>query len=44
MCVGHEQILDELKTKDLSGKVFFDPRHMMPELKSEVKKYIGLSV
>ncbi|MFX1484444.1 MAG: nucleotide sugar dehydrogenase [Promethearchaeota archaeon] len=44
MCVGHTQILDELKSKDLSEKVFFDPRNMMPELKSKVKKYVGLSV
>jgi UDP-N-acetyl-D-mannosaminuronate dehydrogenase len=44
MCVGHNQILDEMKSRDLSEKVFFDPRNMMPELKSKVLKYIGLSV
>ncbi|MFW9893651.1 MAG: nucleotide sugar dehydrogenase [Candidatus Thorarchaeota archaeon] len=44
MCVGHNKILDELKSKDLSEKVFFDPRNMMSDLKSKVKKYIGLSV
>ena len=43
LCVGHKQILDELKLKDLSEKVFFDPRNMMLELKSKVEKYIGLS-
>jgi UDP-N-acetyl-D-mannosaminuronate dehydrogenase len=44
MCVGHDQILNELKSKDLSEKVFFDPRNMMPELKSKVEKYVGLSI
>ncbi len=44
MCVGHKQILNELKGKNLSDKVFFDPRNMMPELRSKVKKYVGLSV
>lgn len=44
MCVGHDQIRDELKSKDLTDKVFFDPRHLLPELKPGVKKYIGLSV
>ncbi|RLI57497.1 MAG: hypothetical protein DRO87_01695 [Candidatus Thorarchaeota archaeon] len=44
MCVGHDQILRELVSKDLSEKVLFDPRHLMPELKTRVKKYVGLSV
>lgn len=44
MCVGHQQIIAELALKDLSNKVFFDPRNMMPELKTKVKKYVGLSV
>jgi len=44
LCVGHNQILDELKSKDLSEKVFFDPRNMLPELKSKVEKYVGLSI
>ena len=44
MCVGHNQILDELRSKDLSEKVFFDPRNLMPEMKSRVEKYVGLSV
>ncbi|MGY5852291.1 MAG: nucleotide sugar dehydrogenase [Candidatus Thorarchaeota archaeon] len=44
MCVGHGQILEELKTKDLSKKVFFDPRHLVRDLKTKVKRYIGLSV
>ena len=30
MCVRYKQILDELKSKDLSEKVFFDSRNMMP--------------
>ena len=44
MCVGHDQILNELKSKDLSEKVFYDPRNIIPELKSKVEKYVGLSV
>ncbi|MFW9793068.1 MAG: nucleotide sugar dehydrogenase [Candidatus Thorarchaeota archaeon] len=44
MCVGHRLILDEMKSRDLSKKVFFDPRNMMPELRTKVMKYIGLSV
>lgn len=44
MCVGHKQIIDELKSKDLSDKVFFDPRNLLTELATKVKRYVGLSV
>ena len=44
MCVGHKQILEEMKSQDLSDKIFFDPRNMMPELKNKAKKYVGLTV
>ena len=44
LCVGHDQIVKELQESDLSEKIFFDPRNMMPNLRQRVKKYIGLSV
>ena len=44
LCVGHDLIVKDLKTKDLREKVFVDPRSLMPEMKTKVKKYVGLSV
>ncbi len=44
LCVGHQQILEEMKSRDLSEKIFFDPRNMMPDLRNKVKKYVGLTV
>lgn len=44
LCVGHDQILDGLLKSDLSEKIFFDPRNMVPNLRDRVKKYLGLSV
>jgi UDP-N-acetyl-D-mannosaminuronic acid dehydrogenase len=44
MCVGHQQIIEELASRDLSDKFFFDPRNMMPDLKTKTKKYVGLTV
>ena len=44
LCVGHQKIIKELKEKDLSGKILFDPRNLLQDLKSKVRKYVGLTV
>ena len=44
LCVGHDRVLNELESRDLSEKVFVDPRNLLPEMKSKAKKYVGLSV
>ncbi|TFH01214.1 MAG: hypothetical protein E4H14_18825, partial [Candidatus Thorarchaeota archaeon] len=44
LCVGHDQIVKELAGQDLTEKVFVDPRNLMPKMKGNVKKYVGLSV
>ena len=44
LCVGHQQIVTGLSSNNLSDKIFVDPRNMMPELKTKVKKYVGLTV
>jgi len=44
LCVGHDEILKELETRDLAEKVFVDPRNLLPKMRSKVKKYVGLSV
>ncbi|MCJ7817932.1 MAG: hypothetical protein MUP60_03695, partial [Candidatus Thorarchaeota archaeon] len=44
LCVGHDQIVKELAGQDLTEKVFIDPRNLMPKMKGNVKKYVGLSV
>lgn len=44
MCVGHRKILEELRSKNLSDKILIDPRHIVPEFRDRVKKYVGLTV
>jgi UDP-N-acetyl-D-mannosaminuronic acid dehydrogenase len=44
LCVGHDQIIEELQNCDLTEKVFVDPRNLMPNIRNRVKKYVGLSV
>ena len=41
--VGHGQVIEELRTKDLSQKVIVDPCNVVPDLREYVKQYIGLS-
>ena len=41
--VGHAQLIQELNSSDLSGKILVDPSNAVPELKTRVKKYLGLS-
>jgi UDP-N-acetyl-D-mannosaminuronic acid dehydrogenase len=43
LSVGHDEVVEELHNLDLSEKVLLDPGNSAPELKSRVKRYIGLS-
>lgn len=44
LCVGHDIIVEELHTKELSEKVLLDPTNTVPSLRDHVKIYIGLSL
>jgi len=44
LCVGHDQIIKELEAQNLTEKIFVDPRNLMPQMKSKVKRYVGLSI
>ena len=41
---AHDVLLNELQEKDLSKKVFVDPPGLARNLKTRVRKYVGLSI
>jgi UDP-N-acetyl-D-mannosaminuronic acid dehydrogenase len=43
LCVGHKSIIDDLARADLERITLFDPRNLVPAMRTKVKKYVGLS-
>jgi UDP-N-acetyl-D-mannosaminuronic acid dehydrogenase len=44
LAVGHDAIISSLRSADLREKILVDPGNAVPDLKSSVKRYIGLSI